>query len=160
MGKVKMRLRPPISAVLALIAASCSDIVVPPPTAPTGLTATLAAPTVVQLSWTPNPGSEKIENYFVYRGDVKIGENAGTTFTDTGLAERATLKYSVVAVSKYGFESEKSPSVSISTGDATPPKVVQSYPANGTGPHPVASTLPIRLAFNEVMDQTTNNSST
>jgi hypothetical protein len=130
----------------------------PHPSAPAGVTATLSAPTTVQLSWSARPSSERILSYGVYRNGRKIGETEETTFLDAALAEAVTLEYSVTAIA----ESEESPpsaSVSVTTRDATAPKIVQSIPANGAGPVPVLSAI-VTVAFSEAMDSASINSST
>ncbi len=138
----------------------CSDTLVPAPTAPIAVTATLTAPTSVHISWEFNSDVERIDRYKVYRGGVEVGEAATNSYLDEGLADRASLTYTVVAVGSTGYESQHSAPATIMTGDATPPRVVQAFPANGAGPLSVAQSIVVKLVFSESIDSASVNSST
>jgi hypothetical protein len=144
--------------VCVVVLASCEDAITPPPSPPTDVTATLSAPTTVQLAWKSRPAAERIIAYSVYRNGKKIGESTETTFLDAGLAEAVTLEYSVSAIAE-SQESPRSPVVSVTTRDATAPRVVQNFPATGAGPVPVLSAL-VTIAFSESMDSASINAST
>ena len=162
MGKVMSQhlLKTSISVVFVAASLSgCSDVIVPAPTAPTGVTTTLASPTTVRVSWTPNPDAERIAQYAVYRGTTKIGETSETSFEDADLPERVTFNYSVIAVGSTGYESPRSTAVAVTTQDATPPRVLQNFPANGAGPLPVENIV-VGLVFSEPMDSASINAST
>jgi fibronectin type 3 domain-containing protein len=88
---------------------------VPPPAAPTGVTAT-PGHTQITLSWTASPGAA---TYSVYRGTSPNGEGAtaiatgvtATSFTDIGLTDGTTYYYKVTAV---GTGGESGPSGEVS----------------------------------------------
>jgi fibronectin type 3 domain-containing protein len=63
------------------------------PAAPTGLTAT-AGNAQVAVSWSPTANAT---GYKLYRGATLIATQAGTSFVDSGLANGATVTYTVVA---------------------------------------------------------------
>jgi hypothetical protein len=138
---------------------ACSDVTEPGPSAPEGLAATLATPTSVQLTWTARPAEEKVTTYAIYRNAVRIGESANTSFTDAGLAENATLSYSVSSLIASGYESPQSAPVSITTRDVIPPRIIQSFPANGSGPL-FWENVTISLVFSESMDSSSINANT
>lgn len=148
-----------ICALATIAMATACDSTVPSPTAPENVSANLSAPTTVQLSWSANPRSQEIEKYIVYRGGREIAQTDVTSFTDSNLRENASLSYAVAAVARSGLVSDTSAAVAITTHDVTPPRVIQSIPANGAGPLPVASVV-VRLVFNEAMDSTSINAST
>lgn len=148
-----------LSVLVAIVFATACDSTAPSPTAPGNLVATLPAPTTVQLSWSANPKSQEIDKYIVYRSGREIGQTDVTSFTDANLNENVSLSYSVAAVARSGLISDTSSAVTVTTRDATPPKVIQTFPANGAGPVPVENVL-VRLVFNEAMDSTSINAST
>jgi glucuronoarabinoxylan endo-1,4-beta-xylanase len=88
---------------------SCSTA----PGAPSGLTATAASSSSINLSWgavTP-PTNCSISSYTVYRSTTsgftpsssnQVGSASGTTFTDTGLTASTTYYYKVEAVDAAG----------------------------------------------------------
>jgi len=65
-----------------------------PPAQVTGLTATPASSSQINLSWTATPGAT---SYTVKRGGVVVGSPAGTTFPDTGLTASTLYTYTVAA---------------------------------------------------------------
>ena len=142
-----------------IVCATACDSTVPSPTTPANLVAILSAPTDVRLSWSANSKSQEIDKYIVYRSGREIAETADTTFIDAGLRESVSLSYAVAAVARSGLVSDTSAAVTITTRDATPPKVVQNFPANGAGPLPVENVL-VRLVFSEAMDSASINAST
>src|ERR1019366_3491775 len=155
----KVMQRSVLSLLTATVIATACDSTLPSPTAPGNLTATLSAPTTVQLSWSANPKSQEIDKYSVYRSGREIGQTDATSFIDANLRENASLSYSVAAMARSGLVSDTSSVVTITTRDATPPKVIQNFPADGAGPLPVENVL-VRLVFNEAMDSTSINAST
>jgi len=80
----------------------------PLPGAPTGLTATVASNTEIDLSWTAASGT--VSSYNVYRGTTQGGESAtpiatavtGTTYADKSLAAGTEYWYEVAAVNATG----------------------------------------------------------
>jgi len=63
------------------------------PAVPTGLVATVGN-TQVSISWAP---SANAAGYLVYRGSTLVATQAGTSFTDTGLANGTSYTWTVVA---------------------------------------------------------------
>ncbi len=109
-----------------------------PPSVPTGLTATAASSTKVNLSWAASTDSglnaSGMDHYVVERGGVAIANVAApaTTYSDTTVAASTTYSYNVVAVDKAGNASAQSNTATVTTpsaGDTTPP----SAPSNLTG---------------------------
>ncbi|HET6385284.1 MAG TPA: fibronectin type III domain-containing protein [Armatimonadota bacterium] len=93
----------------------------PPPSAPSGLTATLTAKDTVTLTWT---GSTTAVSYNVKRGTAAGKETTiksgvtGTSYVDTGLTEGQTYYYIVTAVNLGG---EGTPSNEVSITPPLPP---------------------------------------
>lgn len=90
------------------------------PTAPTGLTATAAGVTAVNLSWTASTDNIGIAGYRLYRGGalVKVIQGAGTTFTDAGLTPSTTYSYTLAAFDAAGNASAQSSAASATTSAA------------------------------------------
>ena len=92
------------------------------PAAPTGLTATAASASQINLSWTAVSGAT---GYNVYRSTTSggpytlVGSTAGTSFSNTGLSCNTTYFYVVRATNSCG-ESGNSNQASATTG-ACPP---------------------------------------
>ena len=96
----------------------------PPPAAPTGLTATAASSTQINLSWTASTGAT---SYNVKRATVSGGPYTtvatgvtGTTYNNTGLTASTTYYYVVSAVNTAG-ESPNSAQASATTPANPPP---------------------------------------
>ncbi|WP_405712769.1 glycoside hydrolase family 18 protein [Streptomyces xanthophaeus] len=82
-----------------------------PPAAPTGLTASGATPSSLNLSWTAAPGAT---SYKVHRDGAAPLAVTGTSSTVTGLAAATTYAFQVSAVNAAG-ESPRSATVSAAT---------------------------------------------
>lgn len=112
------------------------------PTAPTGLTATAASTTSINLSWTAPAGT--VTGYNVYRGTTAGGESAtpingatlitATTYSDTGLTAGTTYYYVVRAVNGAG-PSPASAEASATTQTAAPaaPTALTATPVSTSG---------------------------
>jgi YD repeat-containing protein len=89
----------------------------PPPSTPTGLTATTAGNTQINLSWSASSdaGGPGLAGYYVYRNGTKIATTASTSFSDTGVAVFTTYSYQVAAYDTQGRTSAMSSAVSGST---------------------------------------------
>ncbi len=87
-----------------------------PPSAPTGVSATAASSTQINLSWTAVSGAT---SYNVYRATstggpyTNVGSPTGTSFSDTGLSASTTYYYVVTAVA--GCESANSAETNATT---------------------------------------------
>jgi hypothetical protein len=102
------------------------------PTAPSGLSATPASESQIDLSWSAAGDPESgIAHYIIYRGGQNVGTAATTAFSDQGLAESTAYTYQVSAVNLSGLEGPKSNTASATTaGDNTPP-ALSSVHASG-----------------------------
>jgi hypothetical protein len=109
----------PITAqALTVSTAAPPPVVVPG--VPTGLAATAASTSQINLSWAAVTGAS---GYHVYRDNAATATatvTAGTTFSDTGLAAGSTHSYTVDAFNSAG-NSARSASVSMTTQAAAPP---------------------------------------
>ncbi|MGB7921921.1 MAG: hypothetical protein WCF57_01620 [Pyrinomonadaceae bacterium] len=88
------------------------------PSVPTGLTATGASASVIDLSWTASTDNIGVAGYKVFRngGATEIATvTTGTSFSDTGLAVGSTHSYQVLAYDAAGNQSAKSTSASATT---------------------------------------------
>ena len=97
-----------------------------PPSQVTGLSATAASSTQINLSWTANPPADGVANYNVYRGTTSgFPVTPGTTppiatpttnsYSNTGLTASTTYYYKVAAVDAAGNIGPLSSEVSATT---------------------------------------------
>jgi fibronectin type 3 domain-containing protein len=99
--------QPMFNGIEVLDATPCTTV----PAAPTGLTATAAYPSVINLSWTADtpPANCSINSYNVYGGTTANPTTlvasglTGTTYSNTGLTASTTHYYVVKAVDAYGI---------------------------------------------------------
>jgi chitodextrinase len=82
------------------------------PTTPTGLSATAASPTHVDLSWSASSDDVGVAGYDVYRNGELIGSPAARNYRDTGVTAPSDVTYSVRARDRAGNASRPSASVS------------------------------------------------
>lgn len=87
------------------------------PSTPSGLNATVAGNTQINLSWnaSSDTGGPGIAGYAIYRNGAKIGTTSSTSYNDTGVAVYNTYTYTVAAYDSSGNNSLQSSSVSAST---------------------------------------------
>jgi hypothetical protein len=139
---------------------SCTEIVAPAePQPPTDVVATLVQPTTVRLSWSARPSREYIAGYTVYRSGDSVAFVTDTQYVESDLREGIALNYAVASNSKWGIRSTVSTAVSVTTRDATPPRVIQTFPADKSGPVSLTG-LGVVVYFSEPMDAASINSST
>ena len=76
----------------------------------------------VTLQWKPATPKDQVTMYNIYNGDEKIGSVEGDVFTFTvdGLDEGQAYTFSIVAVDVDGNESEKNPSLTVTTEAVVP----------------------------------------
>ncbi len=105
---------------------SAKTLQVMPPSAPTGLTATVMASNRIDLDWNENTETD-FASYKVKRSTTPggaytvIAENLTSgNYSDTGLSAETTYYYVVIAVDKSNNESENSDEISATTTDAEP----------------------------------------
>jgi chitinase len=79
-----------------------------PPVAPATLAATVVSSSQINLSWAPS-SSQDLASYNIYRdGTIYQSGVVGSSFGDTGLAEKTTYTYEVSSVDASGNESARS----------------------------------------------------
>jgi hypothetical protein len=95
----------------------------PPPTAPTGLTASTVSGTQINLSWTASTDQVGVTGYRVERctgsgcsSFAQIGTPTGTTYSDSGLSASTSYSYRVRATDAAGNLSAYSAIASATTG--------------------------------------------
>jgi chitodextrinase len=86
-----------------------------PPSTPTGLSATAASSSQINLSWTASTDNVGVTGYWVYRGGSFLKEVVGTSTSDTGLSANTSYTYAVLAVDAAGNQSGLSTSASATT---------------------------------------------
>jgi len=87
-----------------------------PPSVPTGLTATAASSSQINLTWNASTDSSgTLAGYKVYRGGSQIGTSPNTAYQDSGLAASTTYSYTVAAYDTAGNTSAQSASASATT---------------------------------------------
>lgn len=119
------------------------------PSVPTGLTATAASSSQIDLSWTASTDNVGVTGYNVYRdgATVPVAAVSGPSYSDTGLAASSTHSYTVAAFDAVGNESGQSAAVA---PPPVPTAPVQSYtaPSKVTVASPLAnSTIPVWLKW-------------
>ncbi len=93
------------------------------PSAPANLQGTAVSTSRIDLAWTASTDNVGVTGYRIYRDGAVIGSTAGTSFSDTGLAEYTTYLYRVAAFDAGGNESTPSSPLTATTVDATAPSV-------------------------------------
>lgn len=99
------------------------------PAVPGNVTATAVSMTQVNVNWTASTDNVEVTGYNIYRNGGKIGVSTTTSYSDTGLTPATQYSYTVSAVDAKGNESDKSPSVAVSTNSDTE---APSMPTNVT----------------------------
>jgi methionine-rich copper-binding protein CopC len=151
-------LRPVLSLlVVALAAGGCGELTGPKsPSTPSNVVATLVTPTSALITWTPSPLNDGVISYNIFRDGTRVGQSTTTNFTDVGLPQQVTIKYTVSANCTAGVISDQSPETpeaTVTTVDVTPPTVIATNPANGAVGVSRAGTSTV--TFSEPMDPST-----
>ena len=83
------------------------------PTVPTGLTATAASCSQINLSWSASTdtGGSGLKGYNVYKNGAYLKQVTTTSTTDTGLNASTSYSYTVSAVDNAGNQSAQSQSI-------------------------------------------------
>ena len=90
-----------------------------PPSTPTGLMATVAGPTAINLQWNASTDNVGVTGYIVRRDGGPVATPTGTSYADTGLSPATTYTYTVAARDAAGNTSpQSSPPVMATTGQA------------------------------------------
>ncbi len=105
-----------------LVATTLADT--SPPSVPTNLHQTGQSTSAISISWNPSSDNVGVASYNIYRNGSLIKTQAGTTFTDTGLAVYTGYVYTLTALDAANNGSTISSSLVASTAqDITPPSV-------------------------------------
>jgi hypothetical protein len=86
-----------------------------PPSVPSGLTATAASSSQINLGWTASTDNVGVTGYKVFRGGTQIGTSTTTSFSDTGLPASTSFSYTVAAFDAAGNTSAQSASATATT---------------------------------------------
>src|SRR5215831_4007322 len=98
------------------------------PSTPTGLAASAASPSQINLTWTASTDNVAVTGYRVYRGATLLATvGTVTTYQDTGLSPSTNYSYTVQALDAAGNASAQSAAASATTA-ATPDTVAPSTP--------------------------------
>jgi len=79
-----------------------------PPSIPTGLTATAASTSQINLTWPASADNVGVAGYQVFRGGVKVTTVTATSYSDAGLSAGTTYSYTVAAYDGAGNVSAQS----------------------------------------------------
>jgi parallel beta-helix repeat protein len=92
-----------------------------PPSTPTGLQATVVSDSRIDLTWNVASDNVGVTGYNIYRGGVKIGTAAGTSYSNAGLSAGTSYTYRVSAFDAAGNEGGLSTEVTATTTTTPPP---------------------------------------
>ena len=90
------------------------------PSVPTGLTATAASSSVVNLAWSASTDNVAVTGYRVYRNSTQVGTAVTTSYADSSLSPATTYSYTVAAYDAAGNLSARSTAASATTRAPTP----------------------------------------
>ena len=122
-----------------------------PPSTPTGLTATAASSSQINLSWTAATDNFGVTGYNVYRGGMQVATlGAVTTYQNNGLTASTTYSYTVRAFDAAGNVSASSSSASATTQAPAVDTTAPSTPAGLTAA--AASSSQINLSWTAATD--------
>lgn len=107
-----------------------------PPSAPTGLSATVMSSSEIDLAWQASTDNVAVAGYTVYRNGIAVGKTGSGTvvYADTGLGHGFTYTYTVTAYDAAGNVSAQSAAASASTPDDIPPATPGGLGATATSP--------------------------
>ncbi len=86
-----------------------------PPSVPTGLAATAASSSQINLNWTASTDNVGVTGYKVFRGGTQVGTSATISYSDAGLAASTAYTYTVAAYDAAGNTSAQSASAPATT---------------------------------------------
>jgi parallel beta-helix repeat protein len=102
-----------LSNTLTITGTGASDTT--PPSTPTGLQASVVSDSRIDLSWSAASDNVGVIGYNIYRGGVKIGTAAGTSYSNTGLSSGTSYTYKVSAFDAVGNEGGQSAEATATT---------------------------------------------
>ena len=103
------------------------------PSTPTGLNATAASQSQINLTWNPSSDNVIIIGYNVYRNGTHVGTATTTAYNDTGLAANTAYSYTVAAYDAAGNTSAQSSQASATTTSTPPATFTLTVAKSGTG---------------------------
>jgi hypothetical protein len=128
-----------------------------PPSTPTGLTATAAGSSAINLQWNASSDNVGVTGYIVRRDGTPVATPAGTSYADTGLSAATTYSYTVAARDAAGNTSPQSDGVIATTnpagggtlplgalvhdGPATPEQISLFLPVTGALPQTATASV-------------------
>ncbi len=101
------------------------------PSTPTGLTATAASSSQINLAWAASTDNVQVTGYRIFRNGVQIGTSSTTSYAATGLNAGTTYSFTVRAYDAAGNVSAASSAASATTFAAPPTS--SSIVDNGAG---------------------------
>jgi chitodextrinase len=102
---------------------SATTVDATPPSVPSNLQGTAASTSRIDLTWSASTDNAGVTGYRVYRNGSLVANPAGTSYSDTGLAEATSYSYTVAAYDDEGNTSAPCGAVAVYTADATAPSV-------------------------------------
>jgi chitodextrinase len=102
------------------------------PSVPTGLVATAASSTQINLSWNASSDNVGVSSYRVYRNGIQVGTTTVPSYSNSGLTASTTYSYTVSALDAAGNASAQSTPVSIATPAASSSTTVVISPTADT----------------------------
>ena len=124
-----------------------------PPTIPTGLSASPASATQIDLAWAASTDTVGVAGYRIYRGGALIATSTATTYANTGLSPATTYSYTVAAYDAANNASAQSASANATTLSGTAPGSA-TVPGAVTTPNPTLNSISIEW---EISGDTDNN---
>ena len=88
------------------------------PSIPSGLSASAASTSQINLSWTASKDNIGVTGYKIYRGGAYVATSLGASYADRNLNSATSYSYKVSAIDAAGNESGQSSSVSATTAKA------------------------------------------
>ncbi len=125
---------------------SATTVDATPPSVPSNLQGAAASTSRIDLTWSASTDNAGVTGYRVYRNGSLVASPAGTSYSDTGLAEATSYSYTVAACDDEGNTSAPCGAVAVYTADATAPSV----PSNLQGA--AASSSQINLTWTASSD--------
>src|SRR5204863_410809 len=120
-----------VSANSAVVSATTADTT--PPSTPTGVVATAAGATTINLSWTASTDNVGVTGYIVKRNGTLVATPTATSYSDTGLSDATTYSYTVAARDAAGNVSSDSAGASATTIDTAAPSIPAGLTATAAG---------------------------
>ena len=90
------------------------------PSVPTGLTATVASSSQINLAWTASTDNVAVAGYLVYRNGAQAGTATTTSYSNSGLTAATSYTYTVAAYDAAGNLSAQSTAATATTNAPAP----------------------------------------